>query len=241
MSAKTDTKESILRQIRNTDKPAVSAAQLADEIEVSVHTINKHVESLVDEDRVQDTKIGNATAYYIPYTDLPSHKKPDHTCARCGRDINTLNDFAKITVDRYYNRHSRAMGEADFYVFCRFCQHDLVGWIYDEGAIGDYYDVHGWDIPREQLEEVRNDPDIRTAPDDLYHLSDEQKQAYYVIEETQEDSEGGWVPEDEVLHRLSEIHGIHEKVAEQAVNQLSMNGFIDHGLDVMQMRYRTAE
>lgn len=238
MATKADTKDRILRHIRSTNEPAVSAAQLADELEVSVHTVNKHVDNLVDEGSVQTTQIGNAKAYYIPFTELPNHAKPDHTCARCGRDIRDLDDFAKIQVDRYY-QPGRAPEEPDFYIFCRFCNRDFVHWVYDESQIGDYYDVHSWSIPRDQLEEVRNDPDIRTAPETLEHLSDEEKQVYSVIKEIQE--EDGWVTEGETMTRLTEVHGMHEDAAENALKQLSIQGQIEKDYETFPPRYRTAE
>lgn len=159
----TNTRERIIRKLRKTDKPALSAANLSEELDVSVRTINNHIDDLVDEGKLQTHQIGNATAYYLKETEIPSHDKPNHYCKRCGRDINTLHDFAKIETETYYTRQGREPGTPNFFILCRFCHEDLINWIHnDDASMGSYRGVDHWDIPESQKEGVKNDPEIET-------------------------------------------------------------------------------
>lgn len=154
----------IVRTLRGTDEPALSAKNLAEELDVSVRTINNHLPELIDEERIETTQIGNATAYYIPHEDLPSHKKPEHCCKRCGRTT-SHNDFAKLEHETYFEGGNIESGTADFAILCRFCYLDYISWIHnDEGSMGDYPYVHSWHIPEKQLLEVREDSAIDTCP-----------------------------------------------------------------------------
>lgn len=159
------TRERIVRELRSTEKPALSAAKLAEELEVSVRTINNHVDELVENDRVQSMRIGNASAYYIPDRDRPAHQKPDFNCKRCGRSIQDYHDHAKIEYNTYFEQGNLESSVADFYIFCRFCYSDFVSWVRDPGTMGEYPFVDEWDISDRQLEEVKSDPEIVTEYD----------------------------------------------------------------------------
>jgi hypothetical protein len=172
-----DTRQRILRTLRKTEEPALSAADLAEELQVSVKTVNNNVTSLIDDDEIATTQIGNATAYYIEPEDLPAHSKPEHTCKRCGRDASGTNDQARIDTETYFVGQNREPSTLDFYVLCRFCYADLVRWLHnDDGAMGNYPFAHSWEIPESQLRDVRDNPNIESAPDRTDVYVDEYKQ-----------------------------------------------------------------
>lgn len=159
----TDTKQRITHELRNTDEPAMSAAMLAEQLDVSVRTINTHITDLVENGQIQSLEIGNATAYYTSATDRPVHKKPDHHCDRCGREIWERFDFAKMDETTYFEGKAREPSVPDFWILCRFCHSDLVNWMFrDSNAMGDYPSVDHWNVPEEQVEAVKSDPEIDT-------------------------------------------------------------------------------
>ncbi|UHQ98940.1 helix-turn-helix domain-containing protein (plasmid) [Natrinema zhouii] len=226
-----DTKERIVTTLRNTDEPALSAQKLADELGLSVRTINNHVDTLLKDDRIAATQIGNATAYFIPFGDLPSHKKPDHTCQRCGRDVDENYDFAKIDTDTYFSGDTSEPGLVDFYVLCRFCYSDLVSWLYNDlGSIGDYPFVHNWDLPTEQLEEVREDPDTQTVYDGdnpRLHLSDEETAVYDFIHEhagTGDEDEADPVRRETLIESIMKDYNLYRHEVESAIQDLKQRG-----------------
>lgn len=99
-------------------------------------------------------------------TEIPPHNKPNHYCKRCGRGINNLDDYAKREDKDYYERR-RPPEQADFFIFCRFCHTDFIKWVHgDDAAMGEYPFVDKWNIPDEQKEDVKNNPDITTEPPD---------------------------------------------------------------------------
>lgn len=158
-----DTRERIITELRRTDKPALSAANLSEKLDVSVRTINNHIDGLVEDGKLQTHQIGNATAYYLKDTEIPAHNKPDHYCKRCGRAIDGIHDYAKIGNETYFTDIRREPGTADFFILCRFCHEDLIAWIHNDTALmGDYRGVDRWDIPEEQKQEVKTDPEIDT-------------------------------------------------------------------------------
>jgi hypothetical protein len=223
----TDTKERIVRTLRNADDPALSAKKLAEELDVSVRTINNHVDGLVAEGRVETSQIGNATAYYIPFEDLPAHKKPDHTCARCGREVDEGHDFAKLEVDTYFFRGNLESETSDFHLFCRFCYSDFVSWAHgDVGAVGEYPFVHSWELPTSQLIEVREDPEIETTPGGREHLDEEPTMLLEFVEEQWESGEyDRGVPKHEVTAH-GEAHGLLDVQVRQAIQRLRSGGYL---------------
>lgn len=215
--------------------------RLAEKLDVSVRTINNHVDQLIEDDRIAATQIGNATAYYVPFSDMPAHRKPDHTCARCGREVNETHDFAKIETKTYFTDGQQDPSVADFYIFCRFCYADLVSWILDPATVGCYPFAHSWDIPTEQLEEVRNDPDVETAyPIEKATLTDEEQTVYNIIASTNETTTENESkneddkPDDRVadpIHQETVIEtavdqDLHRQQAENTLRRLKQRGFL---------------
>lgn len=161
----TDTRQQIIRKLRNSDEPALSAADLAEELDLSVRAINTHLDRLTANEKVQTHQIGNATAYYLDTVSEPRHNLPDHTCHRCGRGANELHDFGKVELDEYFESSHSEPSTSNFYILCRFCYHDLVAWLYnDENRMGSYPYVDQWEIPEDQKQEVIDDPEIDTEP-----------------------------------------------------------------------------
>ena len=157
------TRERIVQKLQSTDDPAISAAKLAEELEVSVCTINNHVDDLVENGRVQSLRIENATAYYIPASQQADYLKPDFYCARCGRSIDSIYDFAKVECDRnFLNEGEDPTG--DFHIFCRFCFKDFNNWMNKPKSCMEYPFIDEWDIPEDQRQEVKSDPEIVTEP-----------------------------------------------------------------------------
>lgn len=222
--SQSDTKQRIVSELRTTDKPALSAQMLAEELDVSVRTINNHIDELVAEERIQTSQIGNATAYYVPFSDQHFFDKPDHACVRCGRAVHTAYDHAKIEFTTYFENGNTSPEEADFHVFCRFCFSDFTDWVYqDTESIGDYPYVHGWDLPGDQLEQVREDDDVITAPDPEY-LTGASKFVYQFVKGKENDHEDG-VPKDEIIE-AGEEDGYYDFKLEKAITTLKRGGFI---------------
>lgn len=220
MSAQ-DTPQRIVSHLRSTGEPAVSASTLAEKLDVSVRTINNHVDGLVEEEKIETTQIGNAAAYYIPYDDQPRHSRPEHTCKRCGRTAGPLDDIVRMDVNLYFENGGYEDGEADFYTLCRFCYSELVHWLYDGEPRKDYKQVHSWRIPENQLKEVQSDPDLQTAPSREY-LDDAQVQIVEYIEEQEGDN---GVSESELISK-TEDWGMIESVAKQQLDRLRRRGYI---------------
>ena len=217
-----ETTDRIVRKLRGADKPAMSAADLADELGVSVKTINNNIEELIGRGEIETTQIGNAKAYYIPDSDLPSHKKPDHTCHRCGREANDIDDVAKIDLDIYFDDGGLEPETTDFYVLCRFCYSDLVSWLYgDDGSMRDYQRVHSWNIPESQLQQARNNPEIQTRPEEPSDFLDNYP-AYELFESLVKDREEP-VDETEFKEKLREELGSRQ--APQAFQWLENGGY----------------
>jgi len=162
----TDTRERIIRKLRSSDEPALSAADLAEELDLSVRAINTHLDELTSSGKIQTHQIGNATAYYLDTVSEPRHNLPDHTCHRCGREADETSDFGKIELDEYFTTSRPEPSTSNFYILCRFCYEDLVAWLYnDDNRMGSSYPfVEKWDIPEEQKEEVIDDPEVDTEP-----------------------------------------------------------------------------
>lgn len=222
--AQADTTERIIRTLRSAEKPALSAADIAEKLDVSVKTVNNNLKELIDKGDVETTPIGNATAYYISDSDIPAHQKPDHSCARCGREASNTYDLAKIELDTYFSKKNLDPGTTDFYVLCRFCHADLVAWLYrDDGSIGGYPDVHSWDIPEKQLQEVRDNPEAETAPDEPSDYDDDYKTIAFQVFETLYDEPDQTVAEQELREALEEE--LPQQEAENGFKFLENGGY----------------
>lgn len=157
-----ETKDRIVHTIRNADTPVLSASDIAERADFSKRTVNNHIGDLVEDGRVQSTKVGNATAYYVAQEDYPRHQLPDHRCKRCNRKIYDIYDLTRVATTLEYGDDKTTFR----YILCHFCEADLTAWINgDDGSMYEYPRVHTWDIPDEQLEEVRNDEEIETMTD----------------------------------------------------------------------------
>jgi Fe2+ or Zn2+ uptake regulation protein len=160
----TELQDRIIRALRTTDEPARSAKQLSNELDVSVKSINNNITDLVEENRVETVEIGNATAYYISIQDFPAHEKPDHFCSKCGREVNDSQDSGRVEFESYFSDQRTSDDVVTRQVLCRFCYHDFVSWLHnDESLMHVYPHVEEWDVPDHQIQEVKNDPDIRTS------------------------------------------------------------------------------
>lgn len=229
-------KEQIVRKLRSSDKPALSAKDLAEHLDVSVRTVNNHLPDLVEEGRIETTQIGNATAYYIPFEELPSHKKPQHSCKRCGRTTD-LNDFAKVEHQTYFGNSEIETEAVDFSLLCRFCYSDHISWVHnDEAAMGEYLYVHTWDIPEKQLQEVREDPDIETCPP-VDALDETERALYDLVEETGGDEA---VAMKEIRDKANE-EGISEDLVEPLLRTLSQRAYLFRKMKGIEFGYLAAK
>ncbi|MFC6964931.1 hypothetical protein [Halocatena marina] len=176
------------------------------------------------ESRLETTQIGNATAYYVPFEDLPSHNQPDHTCRRCGREVSEVYDFAKLDVETYFDKRGSRSDSTFFEIFCRFCYTDFLDWIHDPSAIGDYPQAHAWDIPSDQLDEVRENEDIQTTSENTEWLPDERRVLYEFVKETDNEDDQA-VPEHEIIAK-GEDQGRTRRQAKKALRKLKAAGLI---------------
>lgn len=216
-------KEQVVTQLRSTNEPALSAQQLAEKLDVSVPTINNHTETLVGEGRIDTTQIGNATAYYIS-NDSTQRDGPEHTCKKCGR-LTARHDFAKLDTTTYFERRNEENSMADFVILCRFCYSDFISWAWnDPGSMGMYPHVHSWYIPDDQLEEVREDPEIETAPGREF-LDEEPTAVMGLIEEHCADPDEG-LTEDEIVELAREEVGLSRIRAQSVFQNLRQGGHL---------------
>ncbi|WP_336328715.1 winged helix-turn-helix domain-containing protein [Halovenus sp. HT40] len=229
-------KAQISSVLRNTNKPALSAQDLANELDVSVNTINNHVSEMVENGRIETAQIGNAAAYYIPFDDLPPHKKPEHTCHKCGHTTDGY-DFAKVEYDTYFEDGSTEESIADFYILCRPCYSDFVSWAYgDIGSMQEYPRVHSYDISEKQLFELRDDPDVPTTPD-LASLDDDRREVYDLIAEL-----GG--DEGITLREIQSRADEHQEIfvpKKSTLRKLSEQGYLYKTLGGVSMKYIAAK
>jgi len=232
-------KDQVITQIRSTNEPALSAQQLAEKLDVSVPTINNHTEDLVGEGRIDTTQIGNATAYYISNEGETKRNGPEHTCKKCGR-LTASHDFAKLDTTTYFERGGEEGSMADFYILCRFCYSDFVSWMWnDPGSMGTYPHVHSWYIPDDQLEEVREDPEIMTAPG-REHLDDNPAEVLELIEERCAEAEGG-LTEDEILEIAQEEVGLSRFKAQAVFKGLRQGGHLRQRMNMFRPVYDPAK
>lgn len=202
-----ETKDRIVRAIRNAEEPVLSAADIADRADYSKRTVNNHMGDLVEEGRVQTTYVGNATAYYIPQEDYPPHKLPDHHCKRCGREVNENQDLGRVASTVEYGDEKTTYR----YILCRFCQSDLTSWLNgDDGSMYDYPHVHKWDIPKTQLEDVRNDDDVQSMTSRNGILDELVWEVYDTVKEIGGDTLDDGVTPDQILWELEDDYINHQ-------------------------------
>lgn len=126
---------------------------------------------------------------------------------------------------------------SNFYILCRFCYSDFVAWVHnDPASMGDYWDVHSWDIPERQLREVRDDPDIDTAPSPD-SLDADDREIYDIVDELGGD-EGA--PEDAIKSRAEES-GMTPRTEEVRLNELVSRGHLSRGLSGFHITYLAAK
>jgi len=201
----------------------MSAADLAEGLDLSIKTINNNIKELIEGDEIETTQIGNATAYYVRADQLPAHQKPDHTCQRCGRDCPAFHDLTKVEVDTYFEQGQREDSTVDFYILCRFCYSDLTKWLFsDDGAMGRYRDVHSWDISQEQLNAVREDSDTVTRPGEPDETLDRMHTAYSILRDIA-DEESETVQREKLQQRLTDEFGRNE--GQEMYNALARGGY----------------
>lgn len=227
----------IVEELRSANEPALSAKDLSESLDISVRTVNNYLDKLIKKERIKQTQIGNASAYYVPFEDLPSYSKPDHTCKKCGRSINNYYDFAKIDINTYFQYGNIEDRGCDFYIFCRFCFEDFIFMIYEPSKMGEYSDVHSWNIPDNQLEEVRNNPDVITSRGEPNSQNGDFNAAYQYIKNYEDKHEFG-VHETDIINYLVEERDVYEVEAERLVKQLHKTGYLHK---VTNSSYKTAK
>lgn len=162
----TDTiSDRIVETLQTAEKPALSARQIADRVDVSVRTVNTHLDTLVADGQVETMQIGNATAYYVGFKPRQGFREPSYQCVRCGRPVVEAYDFAKVETTAFFKRqwlYGSRRGQlyipTNFYVFCRFCYTDLFSWMWLPAAVGEYPFVDKWSLPRRQAEDAAEKP-----------------------------------------------------------------------------------
>lgn len=219
--SQTDTKERVIRTLGKSDEPVMSASMIAEEMDVSVKTVNNHVDDLIEDGRIETSQIGNATAYYLASSDVYGEGRGTHTCGRCGRKVSPSLDFAKIEYETYFVHRNPEDSTSTFYIFCRFCYADFISWIEDPNAIGSYPFVHSWDIPDPQLEEVREDDDTPTSPGREFLGTDEEA-ILDIIEDLESEYDDG-VPEEKVKE-VAVDRGMRDWEVEQHLQKLREGG-----------------
>ncbi|WP_435145489.1 hypothetical protein [Halobaculum sp. P14] len=231
-------KEQITDRLRSSSEPAQSAQQLADDLDVSIPTINSYIEELVSEKRVATTQIGNATAYYIPEDESRTSTK--HACKKCGR-ITDGYDSVKLEESKYFENPGDEGSTTDFYILCRFCYNDFVSWVWnDSGMMGEYPGVHSWNIADNQMEEVREDPDIKTSPS-TEHLEGQHAELLELIKSLYEDDEEtAGVPKEEIIEDAVDT-GMSERVAKVRLNELHQTGYVWQRLNLSGLTYTPAK
>lgn len=229
-----ETKDRIVRAIRNADKPVLSAADIADRADYSKRTVNNHITRLVEDGPVEATEVGNATAYFISKSEYPRHDLPDHHCKRCGREVNSTDDLSRVATTLEYGNDKTTYN----YILCRFCQSDLTSWLHgDDGSMYEYPHVHKWNIPDDQLEEVREDEDTQTMTDRNGTLDDIVWEVHEAVVELGGDTLDEGVTPDQIRWELEDKYGDYQ--IDEAVNTAKRAGLLFH--DVMNGVYVAAK
>lgn len=229
------TKGRIVQAVRRSDEPALSSNQIAAEVDLSQRTVNNHMDDLVESGRLEVTKIGNANAYYLP-TDS---KSADHTCVRCGRAIYRDHAYAKLELSEYKTHRHDPDTPPSLYIICRLCLNDVVNFLHSsDGSIGDYPWVHSWNIPSDQLDEVRLDDDTRTSPLEDILLTEAEEVVFDGLR-AYDDGSGTPVMElvtfmyrDDIAEGYSLDSELDEEKIREVVSQLEEKGLAyrgDHG------------
>jgi len=159
----TELKDQIAQAIQDADRPVLTVDQLAEEVDETPETVEENVSKLRDEGRVDSVQVDGTTAYYIRIRDYPKHKKPDHYCGKCGREVYENGDSGRVEFQRSFSSRQEAGGHETEEILCRFCFHDFVCWLHnDEHLMHVYPHVEDWDIPEHQLEAVRQNSEFET-------------------------------------------------------------------------------
>lgn len=159
----TEIKDQIIREIQDSDRPVLTVEELSAELGESDETINDNVDELVEEDRVEKTEIDGKPVYHIRKRDYPKHKKPDHYCGKCGREVHENGDYGRVEFQRHFTSRQESGDHWTEEILCRFCFHDFICWSHDDEHLMHVYPhVEDWDIPEYQLETIKNDPEIKT-------------------------------------------------------------------------------
>lgn len=211
--ASSNTQHRIVKALQRTDEPAMSAKQLANALNVSVHTVNKHTATLVDNNRVATTQIGNATAFYI--ADKMDPTAVDHVCDRCGRAIYEVQDFALLSRATHFDRNTTESGTLSRYILCRFCYSDFVSWFEMPDTIGEYPFTEIWDVPEHQLDNVKNP--------DTSNLGGRHKTVFDLI--LQELDEDDVIAKSTIVEKAKE-HEMLQREAEEIINTLCHVGYL---------------
>jgi hypothetical protein len=157
-------KNDVERALQNGEEVVQTGQQLADEIGVSEDQLNNVLDDLVEENRIESVEVGTTTAYYIRIREYPTHKKPEHYCSKCGREVYDKKDSAEIEFDSYFTDHKGQDEVVKTKVVCRFCYHDFICWLHDDEEMMHVYPhVEEWDIPQHQLEAVEKNENIQTS------------------------------------------------------------------------------
>jgi biotin operon repressor len=226
------TKGRIVQTVRRSEEPALSSAQIAAELGFSKRAVNDHMDDLVESGRLKVTKIGNANAYYI----LSDSASADHTCVRCGRAIYRDHAYAKLELSEYKTQRHGPDTPPSLYIICRLCLNDVVNFLHSlDGSIGDYPWVHSWNIPNDQLEEVRADDDTRTSPQEDILLTEAEEVVFKALQ-AYDDGTGTPIMElvtfmyrDDIAEAHSLDSELDEEKIREVVPQLEEKGLAYHG------------
>jgi hypothetical protein len=159
----TSTKRRIIDAVRTSEEPVLTAAEIAGETGLQKRTINNHVDELVAAGRLKRKSAGQAFVYYLADRETRDRQ---HTCTRCGWSIDRDTAYATIEVTPYHDRPHEPSDPPSQFLVCRVCENDVIDAIMGEDQnIGDYPYVHAWNIPEDQLHELREDDSIQTFPE----------------------------------------------------------------------------
>jgi len=157
------TKRRIIDAVRTSEEPVLTAAEIAGETGLQKRTINNHVDELVAAGRLKRKSAGQAFVYYLADRETRDRQ---HTCTRCGWAIYRDTAHATIELTEYHDRPHDPTSPPTQFVLCRVCENDVVNAIMgNDQNIGDYPYVHAWNIPQDQLHELREDDSIQTFPE----------------------------------------------------------------------------
>jgi len=223
-----DTKRQIVEAVENSSEPALSAKQIAERIDVAVKTIHNNITNLVESGQLSTVEIGNATAYYADRIRDNSSTLQEHQCVRCGRSLRTSHDLVKVDVDESF-QYSRSISNSFFLLFCRFCYSDFKNWAgVTPGETGSYPDVHGWEIPFEQLRDIQEDDSRRSSPD-IGPFDETERKILDIVSELEQKHEYNVAKSDAVFTEYGAETEIERKQVKSVLDSLHSQGFLGFG------------